>query len=65
MIDICKCQDDECPMRVDCRRFTSKGYDYGQSYFLESPRKDQECEYFLDNRARNDKKNIKHQEKNE
>jgi hypothetical protein len=59
MIDLCKCTDAECPMRQNCRRFTSSADVRGQSYFLESPREDQDCDYFLDTRARNEKKHIK------
>lgn len=57
MPDFCLCTDIKCPMRQDCRRFTTQGDGYGQAYFLESPRKDDECEFFLDTRARLTKKN--------
>ena len=38
MIDITKCRDEECPLKESCYRFTAPYNEYGQSYFMDSPR---------------------------
>jgi hypothetical protein len=46
MPDITMCQDNECPMKNKCYRFTATPSKYGQSYFAETPREDYYCDYF-------------------
>jgi hypothetical protein len=57
MADICKCSDKNCPSKLDCYRYIAES-DGWQSYFAESPRKENEkkCEYFwkLDNKKENE-----------
>lgn len=58
MVDIYKCSDKNCPSKLKCYRYTASA-DGWQSYFAESPRKDNEdkCEYFW---KVNDNKLTKH-----
>ena len=39
MTDITKCRDEDCPLKESCYRYTAPHNEYGQSYFMESPRK--------------------------
>jgi hypothetical protein len=49
MPDITMCPGTNCPFKESCYRFTAKPNDY-QSYFIEPPFKDDECEmYWGDN----------------
>ena len=45
MSDICACDDNECPVKEQCYRFTCHRGDR-QSYFLETPLTLKGCEYF-------------------
>lgn len=47
MSDMCKCQDENCPSKLECYRYAARA-DGWQSYFAGSPRKDNKdkCEYF-------------------
>jgi hypothetical protein len=45
MPDITMCQDEECPRRIDCYRYVAVASER-QSYFVESPREGDECNYF-------------------
>ena len=45
MTDITKCNDEDCPMKKKCYRWWSEEGVW-QSYFKESPREGDECEYF-------------------
>lgn len=45
-MDITKCQDEECPRKKECYRYMAPASDY-QSYFVDSPRTDKGCEYFM------------------
>lgn len=47
MADITMCEGAECPIKDSCRRFTAK-VGLMQSYFLNSPTEDSECEYYLE-----------------
>lgn len=51
MADICCCQDNRCPSRTMCYRFTAKKDEMRQSYWAKSPRKAHamKCEEFWDN----------------
>ena len=40
------CKPSECPRMLDCYRFVAEP-DYLQSYFINTPRKDNRCEYFI------------------
>ncbi len=54
MADITMCEDDQCPMKKDCYRFTAHVNEFRQSYFTISPREKNDCDYFWDNeRKRN------------
>jgi len=46
MPDICMCTDSECPQKDTCHRFKVKPHKYMQSYFVESPREEEKCEYY-------------------
>ena len=49
MADITMCTDEQCSERFRCYRFTAPWNGYGQSVFMESPRKDDKCDYYWDN----------------
>ena len=44
--DIAKCDNEKCPLKDACFRYTSKPDEY-QTYFIEMKPKDGKCEYFL------------------
>ncbi len=46
MSDITKCKGTNCPLKENCFRFTAQGKTMYQSYFVEVPFKDNECEMF-------------------
>ena len=52
MADIAMCTDQECSRRFSCYRFTAPTDWLYQSMFAESPRKEEECEHFWDNKGR-------------
>lgn len=60
MVDITKCSDKNCPNKLECYRYTASA-DRWQSYFTESPRKDNEdkCEYFWKVNNKDNNKNGK------
>ena len=45
MSDITKCEGQRCPVKEQCKRYTAKE-SFKQSYFMESPIKDNKCEMF-------------------
>jgi hypothetical protein len=45
MMDITKCQGEGCTIKESCYRYTSPRELY-QSYFVDSPIKDGDCEYY-------------------
>lgn len=47
MPDITMCTDESCPKRNTCYRFRAIPDKYMQSYFLDSPRDGDKCEYFM------------------
>ena len=47
-MDITQCQDISCPKKQTCLRFKGEPNKYQQSYFLESPLKDNECEFYYE-----------------
>lgn len=46
MADITKCNGIDCPLKESCYRFTSIESKY-QSYFMQTPLKDGECDMYL------------------
>lgn len=46
MADITKCNDEQCSKRLSCFRFTAPANEYLQSYFVNTPRKDDKCEMY-------------------
>ena len=46
MADITKCKGTGCPAKELCYRYTAKPNEYRQSYFVEVPYKDDECDHF-------------------
>ena len=48
MPDVTMCQDDKCPQCNECYLFMAMPSKYRQSYFAESPRKGNKCEYFCE-----------------
>jgi hypothetical protein len=47
MPDITKCKSTNCDRRHSCYRYISQPYHFGQSYFKETPMKDDgSCEYY-------------------
>jgi len=45
--DITMCKDKDCPYKDKCYRFVSKPNSY-QSYFIDSPRGEYQCEYLIE-----------------
>ncbi len=41
------CNGEGCNTKFTCHRFTAKPSDFRQSYFMESPIKDNGCEYYI------------------
>ena len=56
MPDITMCNDYECPQKERCYRFTAEPNPYRQSYFVESPKSMDGCQYFSSNETE-DKQN--------
>ena len=50
MADITMCEGINCEQRETCYRYIAKESPYRQSYFIDSPMKDGECEMFWDTR---------------
>ena len=50
MPDITMCPGGGCPLKESCHRFTAKPSDY-QSYFVEPPYNDDECDMFWGNKS--------------
>jgi hypothetical protein len=46
MADITKCKGEGCETKFTCYRFTAKPSEFRQSYFMESPIKNNGCEYY-------------------
>ncbi len=46
MPDITMCSDETCPMKMECYRYRAIPDKHMQTYFLDSPRKGDECDYF-------------------
>lgn len=49
MPDISKCKGEGCPIKETCYRFTAPPSKWRQSYFVESPiREDKSCDHFME-----------------
>lgn len=46
MPDITMCSGEGCPAKDLCYRYTAKPNQYRQSYFIDPPYKDDECDHF-------------------
>lgn len=46
MPDITKCKGDGCPLKDKCWRYTSQPSEYRQSWFVESPYREEKCEHY-------------------
>ena len=46
MPDITMCTDGECPKKRSCYRYEAEADEYWQSFFSESPRVGDNCEYY-------------------
>lgn len=57
MTDITMCVDKKCKKKKTCYRYNAPTNPYWQSYFLESPREKDECEYYWERSKRN-RKNV-------
>ena len=51
MSDICMCKGNNCPIKEQCKRYTSTPESMYQSYFTESPIKDGKCDMFWGDKA--------------
>ena len=49
MPDITMCNDQKCPQKERCYRFTAIPNPYRQSYFMSSPKSMDGCQYFTRN----------------
>lgn len=47
MSDITKCDDKSCPMKNECYRYRAISSEYRQSYFMDSPRNEDNCDMFM------------------
>lgn len=50
MADITMCQGIKCPLKEHCYRHTALVNPHYQSFFVETPFKDGQCEYLIDTR---------------
>lgn len=46
MPDITMCEGRDCPIKESCYRYTAKPNEFRQSYFVDTPYKDGECEHY-------------------
>lgn len=52
MADITMCNGKDCSLKETCYRFTATPNTHRQSYFIEAPIKNGECEHFWNNKNR-------------
>ena len=57
MSDITMCDGGNCSLKNGCYRFTAHVNDNWQSYFVHIPFWNGQCEYFIDNHAKDKDKN--------
>jgi len=51
MADISKCENEECPSKLQCYRYTVEANEYWQTYAdFEVKEGEDKCEYFWDNK---------------
>ena len=53
MPDITMCNGLGCPHKEQCYRFTAEPNEFRQSYFFNSPIKDDKCDYYWENEIKN------------
>lgn len=46
MPDITMCKGNKCPLKENCYRYKAIPSEYRQSYFVEPPFENSECEYY-------------------
>ena len=46
MPDITKCTGEDCPVKIDCYRYTSAPNQHYQAYFTSPPIKNEKCDFF-------------------
>ena len=46
MTDITKCKGEDCPLRENCWRYKAPADDLYQSWFVDIPFEDGECEHY-------------------
>ena len=51
MADITMCRDSNCPLKDTCYRFKANP-SFMQSYFLDSPRTEKDCEYYWEDKEK-------------
>lgn len=58
MADITKCSGKDCPFKEVCYRYTATANEFRQSFFVEPPIKNGECDEFWSNKkeTKSDKK---------
>ncbi len=50
MTDITKCSGKDCPFKEVCYRYTAPSSEFRQSFFVEPPIKNGECDEFWSNK---------------
>lgn len=50
MADITKCSGKDCPFKEVCYRYTATANEFRQSFFVEPPIKNGECDEFWSNK---------------
>lgn len=59
MADIAMCEDKNCPKKEKCYRYMAKPSEYWQSYFGNTPRKENgDCDFYW--KLKKEKKNENH-----
>lgn len=46
MPDITMCPGEDCPLKESCYRYTATPSEFRQSYFVNTPYKDGECDHY-------------------
>ena len=59
MADITMCKGEGCEAKHTCYRFTARANEYRQSYFTESPIKNNGCDMYWNNKGYEKLKNNK------
>lgn len=51
MVDICKCNQEDCTLKNSCYRYTSSADPIYQAYFADVMPGGKDCEYFIADRS--------------